>query len=186
MQYRIGFVSVLALVASPLCASAQTTDEGGSDERPQLALLLIPEHLQERLPQHRPAAAEPESKFSLEYQEQKSPAVEEMELRVKRARIGLGVSGAGYLAGASMGLAALFGYFSRCFGSDPLESCHGPSWVVPVGATGAVLWVGGLAGIIASGVLLARRKQNLRELQQTHHGTSRRVRWDLARSRLVF
>ena len=74
MRYLVGFGLVLALVASPLSVVAQTAEEG-SDERPQLAFLLIPKHLQERLPQHRHAVSEPESKFSLEYQEQKSPTV---------------------------------------------------------------------------------------------------------------
>jgi hypothetical protein len=186
VRHLVGFVLALATLVSPLRVMAQTTGEAGTDERPRLAFLLIPKHLQERLPEHRDAAADSESKFSLEYQKPKSPEEEGMELRVRRARIGLGVSGGVCFAGASMGLAALFGFLSVCIISDPLESCRGPSWVVPVGATGAVLGAGGLAGIIASGVLLARRKQELRELQQAHYGRSRLVQWDVARSRLVF
>jgi hypothetical protein len=48
------------------------------------------------------------------------------------------------------------------------------------------LAVGGAAGMIISGAVLGVRKGKLRRLQHAHHGTPRRVQWDLARSRLVF
>lgn len=185
MRYMVGFAMALTLLASPLSASAEDTDGRGPDERPQLALLLIPKHLQERLPEDRHAVSKPESKFSLEYQEQKSPAVHEMELRVRRARIGLGVSGIAYFAGASMGLAAFMGFFSACFLSDPLEPCA-PDWVAPLGWTGVALAAGGLAGMIASGVLLHKRKRDRDSLRQARYGGPRRVQWDLARSQFVF
>jgi hypothetical protein len=40
--------------------------------------------------------------------------------------------------------------------------------------------------MIVSGILLGKRKRKLRELQEAHYGTPRRVQWDLAQSRLVF
>jgi hypothetical protein len=67
-----------------------------------------------------------------------------------------------------------------------LEPCTEPGWVAPVGITGAVVMAGGLAGMIAYGVLLRKRKRKLRRLEQAHYGTPRRVRWDLAQSRVVF
>ena len=46
---------------------------------------------------------------------------------------------------------------------------------------------GGILGTVTAGVMLRVRKRQLRGLQgKLHHGTPRRVQWDLARSRLVF
>jgi hypothetical protein len=45
---------------------------------------------------------------------------------------------------------------------------------------------GGLAGTIASGILLRRGKQDRDRLRQAHYGTPCRVQWDLVQSRLVF
>ena len=158
---------------------AQTAEAAGSDERPQLPFLLIPKHLQERLPQHRHAVSEPESKFSLEYQEQKSPAVEEMELRVKRAWIGVGVSG----GAAVVGMALTFVALGQGFSADPDPY---PGWVDPVLATGLAVSFAGACGMISSAALVGVRKRKLRRLQEAHYGTPRRVQWDLAHSRLVF
>jgi hypothetical protein len=106
--------------------------------------------------------------------------LEEVELRVKRAKIGLGVSVVASVVGLGMGFAAATG--TLCI----VEPCTEPGWVVPVGVAGVVLTAGGLAGMIAYGVLLRKRKRKLRRLEQAHYGTPRRVQWDLARSRLVF
>jgi hypothetical protein len=51
---------------------------------------------------------------------------------------------------------------------------------------GCLLLVGGFAGMVASGILLRRRKFERDWLRQAHYGTPRRAQWDLARSRLVF
>jgi hypothetical protein len=59
-------------------------------------------------------------------------------------------------------------------------------WAAPVGWTGAILVWGGLVGMIVSGKNLSRSQQKLRERKEAHHGTPRRVQWDLAQSRLVF
>ena len=61
-----------------------------------------------------------------------------------------------------------------------------PKWVYPMVWTGTALLVGGFAGMVASGVLLRRRKRERDSLRQAHYATPRRVQWDLARSRLVF
>ena len=101
--------------------------------------------------------------------------LEEMELRVKRAKIGLGVSAGSMVLGTVLsGVAAANSVV--CF-----DSC--PGWVDPVFAMGMTLALGGFAGTIASGILLRRRKRDLRE---AHYGTPHRVQWDLPQSRLVF
>jgi len=52
--------------------------------------------------------------------------------------------------------------------------------------TGTALLVGGFAGMVASGILLGRRKFDRDWLRQADYATPRRVQWDVARSRLVF
>jgi len=109
--------------------------------------------------------------------------LEEMELRVKRARIGL-ITSAGVVVVGSV----LIGVSP----SDCEYSLVGPDegsckdWGFAVVFTGAVLVAGGIVGLAASGGMMAARKQKLRRLQQPHYGTPHRVQWDLARSRLVF
>jgi len=104
---------------------------------------------------------------------------------VKRPKIGIGVSAGALAAGMAMGLAVLGA--SMCpFSFDPARPPCPPSWVNPVGNAGLALGVGGLAGIIASGILLRRRKRDRDWLRQAHYTTPRRVQWDLAQSRLVF
>jgi len=106
--------------------------------------------------------------------------LEQMELRVKRAKIGLGVSVLSTVVGFGIGIAAATN--TICI----LEPCTEPGWVAPVGITGAVLMAGGVAGMIASGILLRRRKRDRDSLREAHYGTPRRAQWDLARSRLLF
>lgn len=100
---------------------------------------------------------------------------EELQLRVKRAVIGLYVSALSFLAGAfSMAFAGVCGigeWTERC---DRLWSA------------GITLMVGGGIGMIVSAALLGNRKHQLRELRQAHYETRRRVRWDLERSAVVF
>ena len=109
-----------------------------------------------------------------------SDTLEEMQLRVKRARIGLGASAGSMVLGTVLSVVAAVNTVV-CF--DP---CSYPGWVDPVFAMGMTLAVGGAAGMVVSGILLGKRKRKLRRLQQAHYGTPRRVQWDLARSRLVF
>jgi hypothetical protein len=106
--------------------------------------------------------------------------LEEIELRMKRARIGLGVSALSTVVGIALSSVAWGN--SICF----LGDCSVESWVAPVGYTGAALVAGGVAGMTASGILLRRRKRDRDSLRAAHYGTPRRVQWDLARSRLVF
>ena len=103
--------------------------------------------------------------------------LEEMELRVKRARIGLGVSALSTVVGITLSVVA--GANAICF----FDPCSVAGWVYPVVALGGVLVVGGIVGMAVSARKLRRRKRDLRE---AHYGTPRRVQWDLARSRVVF
>jgi len=185
MRYPVGLVCVLAgLVALPLSASAQATEEGATSEQ----------HLQESASSSEPAPEEPALQLKLDdagVGVTPSPprtadgyTLHEMEPRVKRARIGVGVSVFAFLAGFGMGMPAAVELGLGCTAS--FEPCTTPDWVTPVGVTGAVLVAGGVAGMIASGILLRRRKRDRDSLRQAHYGTPRRVQWDLAQSRLVF
>ncbi|KPK66663.1 MAG: hypothetical protein AMS21_01750 [Gemmatimonas sp. SG8_38_2] len=196
MRYSIGLLLALAL---PHSVAAQTGKQAPAKAAPSI-------HVQHHLPPQLmlrasyylyldvdplsgttvsgpPSQSESESKFSLEYQEQKSPEVEEMELRVKRARIGFGVSGGVFLAGFVTGLIYVFGApLEICLFDD----CPPTQWVDRVGWASTALLSAGGVGMITSGAMLGVRKRKLRELRQARDGTSGRAQWDLARSRLVF
>jgi len=105
--------------------------------------------------------------------EYRTHRLEEIELRVKRAKIGLGVSVVAMVGGA--GLALYGAAASICIG-DP---CSVPASATAALATGFVLSLGGLGGTIASAVLLRKGKRDL-------YWKPRRVQWDLAQSRVVF
>ena len=110
--------------------------------------------------------------------------LEEMDVRVRRAKIGLGSSAAALFAG---GMFVGFGIGGAW--SDPcfFEECAPvPKRYVAYAWTGAALSVGGFAGMVASGILLRRRKRDRDSLRQAHYGTPRRVQWDRAQSRVVF
>jgi drug/metabolite transporter (DMT)-like permease len=94
--------------------------------------------------------------------------LEEIETRVKRAKIGLGVSVVVMVGGS-----VLFLYGAA---ADDTAAA----------ATGLILSLGGTGGTIASGILLRRRKRDRNRLLEAHYGTPRRVQWDLAQSRLLF
>ncbi|MBW2189615.1 MAG: hypothetical protein JRG93_08500 [Deltaproteobacteria bacterium] len=186
MRYLFGFVCVLVgLAALPPSASAQDAEEDATSEP----------NLQEPAPPSEPASEEPALQLKLDAAGVgvvPSPprtvdgyTLDEMELRVRRAKIGLAVSAIPFIAGIGLSLAAGFSSMvttSLCWE----EPCPNEPWVIPVGVTGAVLTAGGLAGTIATGILLRRRKRDWESLREAHHGGPRRVQWDLAQSRLVF
>jgi hypothetical protein len=181
MRYSVGFVLLLlALVASPLSVSAQAGEEGVTSEP----------NLEEPATSSAPAPEEPALQLELDDAgvevapgyPPRTPdgyTLKEMEVRVKRARVGVGVSSTALALGAIIApLAAL---------SPPNEDSGASSSDSYLAAYvwAAVLGVG-LAGTIASGILLRKRKGQLRELKEAHYGTPHRVQWDLAQSRLVF
>jgi hypothetical protein len=158
MRCLVGFVLVLALVTSPLGVSAQGGQEASAVE------LQVDEAGVEVVPS-RPRTID-------------GYTLEEMQLRVKRAKIGLWST-----AGATVLGGVIIGAWVGCQRSDEtanIVACPGAL------ISGVAIGFSGAVGMIVTGALLGSRKRKLRELQQAHHGTPRPVQWDLARSRLVF
>jgi hypothetical protein len=102
-----------------------------------------------------------------------------MELRVKRAKIGLGVSGGVWGAGMVLLVAGLSGCTEIVGGT-----CA--DWVDPAIFAGAGIALAGVIAVYAALGIWAHRKRKLRRLQQAHYTTPRRVQWDRAQSRVVF
>jgi hypothetical protein len=162
MRYVVGFACVLAaLVALPQSVSAQSSGEyrlslwQWHDEALTIALFSSSPTFE---------GYDSERYSSDPY----SDELEAMELRVKRAKIGLGVSVIAVVGGSVLFL-------------------YGAAASAPAGAaTGLILSLGGTGGTIASGILLRRRKRDRDSLREAHYGRPHRVQWDLAQSRLVF
>ncbi len=110
--------------------------------------------------------------------------LEQMDVRVRRARIGLISTAAATVVGLPLLLAGL--YHENCFFDDLFSPAGQPRWCSPARFTGAVLLAGGSAGVIATGILLGVRKRKRRVLQNAHYRRPRKVQWDLASSRVVF
>ena len=176
MRYLFGFLSVCALVGTlSESASAQDAQEGTTSE-------LSP---QEPAPSSEPAPEEPALQIELDDDSVKlapgSARVDEadrleekMDLRVRRAGIGLGVSAAVLVGGGVM------------LGVGAANANIVTGEAVGLFAGGAVLTIGGLVGTIITGRMLAHRKRDRDRFREAHHGTPPRVQWDLARSQLVF
>jgi hypothetical protein len=183
---KLVLATVLAGLGSlPLGVSAQAGEEGTPSES----------NLREPAPSAEPAPEEPALQLKLDdagVEVARTPprtpdgyTLEEMNVRVKRAKIGLGISAGVYAVGGGL----FMGYFYGCVVpllGDPTNESATDSRCNALLGTGVTLGAVSLAGIITSGVLLARRKRARRELKQAHYGTLRRVQWDLARSALVF
>jgi hypothetical protein len=154
MRYLFGFLCVCAVAATlPLGVGAQDAEEGATSE-PALQLVAL-------------------DSTGVVFTLIPSPTahgytLEEIETRVKRAKIGLGVS-----VVAMVGFGVLFLYGAA---ADDTAAV----------ATGFILSLGGTGGTIASGILLRRRKRDRDSLRAAHYRTPRRVQWDLAQSRVVF
>jgi hypothetical protein len=157
MRYLVGFVFVSALVALPLSASAQDA-----------AVSATPEpSAEEPAPPSEPAPEEPALQLKLD-----SAGVDvtpspprtadgytlrrrEMGLRVKRAKIGLGVSAVVMVVGTALAFGG--GAASICL-SEPCSRATGLT------ITGSIMAGGGAAGMVACGILLGVRKRKLRRL----------------------
>jgi len=183
MRYVVGFVFVLAgVVASPLGATAQDSDEGTSAEP----------RLEETAPASEQAPEEPALQLKLcdagvcvvplPPRTPDGYTLEEMEVRVRRAKIGVGVSAVPIFIGGVLMIGAM-GDFSVDFSPPAPEEQKKEE---RLGRAAAVLAVGGAASMIATGILLGVRKRKLRTFQEVADLGHRRVQWELARSRLVF
>ena len=180
---KVVLALVLAgLMALPQSVSAQDAEEGATSE---------PNLEQPAAPSSEPAPEEPALQLKLDsagVDVGPSPprtvdgyTLEEMELRVQRARIGRWSSAGAFVVGTGMAFGALGAAF--CWSNEP--DCPA-GWVAPVGWTGMVLMVGGISGMIACGILKRRRRRDRDRLRQAHYGRPPRVQWDPAESRFVF
>ena len=198
---RLVVLMVLAaLAALPLSVSAQAGEESTtvepSAEEPAPSSEPVPEEPaplsesapEEPVPPSEPAPEEPALELKLDdagVEVTPSPprtadgyTLEEMELRVKRAKIGLCVSVGGVAAGLVLTtVGGLVSYANTPLG---LETEAPAAWAAMV--AGVTIMAIGAVAAIASGAIYLVRKRKARK----YHGTPRRVQWDLARSRLVF
>ena len=187
MRYLFGFVCVCALVGTlPQSASAQAGEEGTTSEpnlkEPATPSEPVPEEpaLQLRLDDAGVGVAPGYPPRTVD-----GYTLKEMDRRVMRARIGLGVSiVAMTVVGPILVMAGAGASLTSCEWGGT-EDCS-PSEVPWLIAAGALVTVGGIGGTIASGVLLRRGKRNRDRFREAHYGTPRRVQWDLAGARLVF
>jgi hypothetical protein len=187
---RLVMAMVLAgLVALPLTASAQAGEEHSlsfwHDEALKIALFSS-----SPAPSSEPAPEEPALQLKLDdagVEVVPSPprtfdgyTLEEMEVRVRRARLGLGFS---VVATTVVGPLLIFVGFTASFYEEP-----GSRTALPPAAfaTGSILMLGGIVGMAVSGSELRRRKRDRDTLREAHYRRPRRVQWDLAQSRVVF
>ena len=203
MRHLVGFLIPLAMMASSAVVSAQGTDKGWAEELyPELA----PREASQPPPSEpaqssEPAAGEPALELKLddsgvEVAPSHPPELDEMELRVKRARIGL-ISTAALSAVGAVFMGSFFaaGCFDLSFGgfkAVPATQFSQKAASISQGGCGALAGIGmvavtgGPVGMIVAGSMLGVRKRKLRELRRARLEDARRARWDLARSRLVF
>ncbi len=143
------------LVALPLSASAQAGEAATTSEP----------NLQEPAPSSEPATEQPALQLKLDdagVEVVPSPPrtfpdrYTEMRLRVRRAKIGLGVSAVVMVVGTALAFGG--GAASICL-SEPCSRATGLT------ITGSIMAAGGAAGMVASGILLGVRKRKLRRLQ---------------------
>ena len=193
MRYVVGFAVALALVATPVGVGAQEGDDGApvepSAEEPAPPSEPAPE---EPTPSSEPAPEEPALQLELDaagVEVVPTPprtadgyTLEELELRVGRTYIGLGVSAVAVAFGTALLLAGTLA--DDCWEWDAPTKCD----VLPI--VGGTLMVGGLVGVVVSSVRNAKL-QGKKAIDPwwrrgEHHRKPRRAQWDLARSRLVF
>ena len=163
MRCLVGFVLVLALVTSPLGVSAQ-----GGQEAPAVELQVDDAGV-EVVPS-RPRTVD-------------GYTLEEMELRVKRAKIGLWST-----AGATVLGGVIIGAWWACERADTADNTFDNPLIACPGAlfSGVAIGFSGGVGMIVTGALLGARKRKLREFDEAQHGRPHRVQWDVVRSRVVF
>jgi hypothetical protein len=161
MRYLFGLLCVCALAGHlPLSASAQDTEAGTTSEP----------NLEQPAASSEPAPEEPALQLELD---SAGVAVvpspprtvygyalrrNEMRLRVRRAKIGLGVSAVVMVVGTALAFGG--GAASICLS----EPCSPPGWATGLTITGSIMAGGGAAGMVACGILLGVRKRKLRRL----------------------
>ena len=173
MRYLFGFICVCALVGTlPLSANAQ--DEAATSE-PKLGEPALSSE---------PAPEEPALQLKLDdvgVEVVPSPprafdgyTIEEMDLRVRRARSGLlSTMGVTLLGGVLIGISIPKLDFNTDEGGALFSA-------------GTIVALCGFVGMMTTGGMLAHRKRTRRRVQEAGFGRPHRVQWDLAQSRLVF
>jgi hypothetical protein len=162
MRYLVGFVTALALVTSPLSVNAKDVEQD-TTSKPNAV---------EAVPSPEPAHEEPALQLKLDDAgvdvmppPPRSPdgyTLEEMERRVMRAKVGLGVSVQFIWIGG-----LLVGIWGGAPGSTSTPGTPEEESSTALVVSGAVVGAGGLGGTIASGILLRQRKRALNELRGT-------------------
>jgi hypothetical protein len=155
MQYLLCFVFGVFLVAVPSRVSAQRGEP--APQEPALQLQLSDAGVEVA-----PTPPTPPRTVN-------GYTLEEMEVRVRRAKIGLGVSAFSIVVGSILAAGVGLPNITCTYPGD----CPNPSWGMPVFATGVTLAAGGVLGMIATGALLGVRKRKLRFLQTGHHRRQR-------------
>ena len=107
----------------------------------------------------------------------------EVDLRIRRARIGLFASTGAFAAG----LALVVGGVTQCeneTGTDNITCNRAGTGLL---GAGYPLFIGGVVGMITTGAILGVRNRKKRELERRIRNlTQRRLRWDVISSRFVF
>ena len=203
MRYVVGLACVLSLsVASPSGARAQAEQNGTAAEPNAETPLQSSEPTRSWLERSHPEAfvdptkpkpgSEPALQLGVDSAGlQVTPtaplSVEEFELqeiddRVQRAKIGVGVSAIPIGVGAIMASASAFASINS-FDLGSTQDTSSQDTALYAGS--AIAGVGGVS-MIATGILLGVRKHQRRRFQEAQPGTARRVQWDTEASRLVF
>ncbi|MGB5372688.1 MAG: hypothetical protein WBN15_02815 [Polyangiales bacterium] len=107
--------------------------------------------------------------------------LEEMDVRVRRARIGLLSTTGVTVIGVALFGAGMARYNSSEDLNDLLTRRN-----AGLAISGMAVMISGGVGMIASGIVLGLSKSKRRTLKESRHEDSRRARWDLETSRLVF
>ena len=175
MRYLVGFMCVLAAgITAPLSTSAQGAEEAATVDPPaqepepsgepafqELALQLEPDAVGVDVASGLPRTAD-------------GYTLEDMDLRVRRARVGLlSTMGVSLLGGVLIGISISKLDFNTGEGGALFSA-------------GVVVGLCGLVGMITTGGMLAHRKRTRRRVQEADFGRPHRVQWDLAQSRVVF
>jgi hypothetical protein len=165
-------------VSLPLSASAQAGEAATASE----------ENLQEPAPPSEPAPEEPALQLKLDdagVDVVPSPprtvdgyTLEEIELRIRRARIGLLSTTGVLVVGAALSLVGAGTYVVPSSGSSNV-------YEDPLVVTGLSILVGGTVGMIASGIVLGVRNRELRRFKPMGPGV-RRARIGLLSTTGVF
>jgi hypothetical protein len=173
MRFVLAIV-LAGLVALPLTASAQDADAAATSEP----------NLQEPAPVSEPTPEEPALQLKLDaagVEVAPSPprtvdgyTLEEIELRIRRARIGLLSTTGVFVVGAAL---SLVGAGTSSSSSNVYED--------PLVVTGLSILVGGTVGMIASGIVLGVRNRELRRFKPMGPGV-RRARIGLLSTTGVF